>query len=193
MKRIIPAFILIFALLFCLPACQGDNSNQKVFDLLNGYAAVSLDSYAIRMTVTSPNGYQTNTLYTVTTESGERSVSYRTEELGGFNLDGELTAPDSYVTVSEGTLPALQSSYIAYDLPTFQFSSKTLKNFAVEKTSYPYVFTAELISAEKFMGRELDGTNVAVSGVYVAGGLSQVSLSYETENGNTVTLTYLYN
>ncbi len=193
MKRTILAAILIFSLLICLPACQSADSNQKVYDLLTGYASVSPDSYAIETTVTSPNGYKTTTLYTVTTVSGVRTVSVRTEKLNGFIVDGEIAAPESYVTVTEGTLSPEESAKEAYALPRFRFNADSLKNFSVNSKTYPYTFTAEITSEERFMARSIYGTNFTLSGVYLAGALSRVSVSYQTENGNTVTVSYLYN
>ena len=110
MKRTILAVILIFALLICLPACTTTDSNQKVYDLLTGYAAINPDSYRIEVTVTGPNGYKATTLYTVTTDNGVRTVATREEKLNGFIVDGEITAPESYVTVTEGTLSPEESA-----------------------------------------------------------------------------------
>lgn len=193
MKRTFFAIILVFALLICLPACTTTDSNQKVYDLLTGYAAVRLDSYCIEVTVTGPNGYKATTLYTVTTDNGVRTVATREEKLNGFIVDGEITAPESYVTVTEGTLSPEESAKEAYALPRFRFSADSLKDFSVDSKTYPYTFTAEITSEERFMARSIYGTNFTLSGVYVAGGLSRVSVSYVTENGNTVTVSYLYN
>lgn len=193
MKRTIFAIILVFALLICLPACTTTDSNQKIYDLLTGYANVTPDSYRIEMTVTSPEGNKVTTLYNVTTENGARAVSYRSEKLNSFILGDNITAPNSYVTVTEGVLDATESAKDAYGLPAFQFSGTVLKDFEVNKATLPYLFTAEVTSAEDFMGRDLGSGSITLEGEYSSGGLIRVSVSYVTENGNTVTVSYLYN
>lgn len=196
MKRIICSLVLVFSLLLCLPACTDtpaeivDNTTYQMF---NAFIA-EVPSYVIELNVTSPKGSQVNEKYEVTVADNEKTVIYRIEKLNPITLDGNnISIPDEYVSVMEGTDCLTAENASKYALPVFHFSDETVENLTLDVSGFPYRFTADVVDAEAFMGAMINGTNIKVEGEYVAGAFYYVILSYTSINGNTVTVTYTYN
>lgn len=193
MKRSIIALTLIALFILCLPACDSAADNGRIFETLNGYAQADTQNYTIEMTVSAPDGTKTTEKYTVTTADGVRTVEYEITTLNSFTVNGNtITAPDAFSTVTKGTLDAEESAKEAYDLPKFNFSNETLRNFVHKDGIPPFTFSGEVISTGTFMGKLISGTEITMEGSYTIGALEVVTLSYKILSGNTVTVTYTY-
>ncbi len=191
MKRTIIALILAFTILLCLPACT-PSAGQDIYAQLNGFKNTA-SKYTISICVTSPSGNRVNETYSVTVAGTAQTVDYRIEEINTITVDGDnITVPESYVTVTEGTLHATADSQSPYSIPAFQFSDTTLKNFKADSSGYPRSFSADVVNAKDFMGRELNGNDIKISGSFREGSFTEVIISYKTADGNTVTVTYSF-
>ncbi len=193
MKRIIISLILVFSFIICLPACSLLSGNAEIYEKFNNFSS-NVNKYTIEIQVTSPNGNMVNETYQVIVEGTTRTVNYLIEKINTITVDGNnITVPEDYIDVTEGTAQETVGSQDAYALPTFKFSDLALKNFERDTTSFPYKFSADVISTKSFMGVDLDANDITLTGAYLVTNFSYITLSYTTENGNTVTVTYTYN
>ena len=193
MKRAIIALILVLSVLVCLPACGQTSAGQDIYTQLNGFSNTA-NSYTIQICVTSPAGNKVTETYAVTVAGTTQTVDYRIEEINPITVDGNsITVPESYVTVTEGTLHATADSQSPYAVPSFKFSDSVLKNFTAAASGYPRSFSADVVNAKDFMGRELNGSDITISGSFTASSFEEIVVAYKTASGNTVTVTYSFN
>lgn len=192
MKRTILSLILAFSFVICLFGCASSSEHQEIYDRFNGFSK-EVAKYSIEICVKSPSGNKVTETYDVTVEGTSRTVDYRIEKLNTITVDGDkITVPEDYVSVSQGTLHTAAESQDTYALPAFQFSDRALENFKRDTGSFPYQFSADVISIKDFMGIDLDATNITLSGGYLASNFSYITIAYTTANGNSVTVTYTY-
>ncbi len=187
MKRTIVSLMLILSFIICLSACAPSNENG-VYDRFNGFSN-SLGKYTIEICTNSPSGNKVTETYDVTVEGASRTVNYRIERINTITVDGDkITVPEDSVTTDEGTLHTAVGGQDTYALPAFKFSDSALKNFKNDTAT----FSADVVSAKEFMGVDLDGADIQLTGHYLDTGFTYVTLSYTTESGNKVTVTYTY-
>ena len=191
MKRTILSLMLVFSLIICLCGCVSSD-NQEIYDRFNGFSK-DVSKYSIEICVTSPSGNKVTETYDVTVEGASRTVNYRIEKLNTITVDGdEITVPEDYVSVSQGTLHSAAEGQDTYALPNFQFSDRALENFKRNTASFPYSFSADVVSLKDFMGIDLNATDITLTGGYLISNFSYITVAYATANGNTVTVTYTY-
>lgn len=194
MKKIIVALFLILSLVICLPAC---NENQTVaenpkFEGFNAMFRQSFSNYVIEITTQSANDYSVSEKYTVTTdENGERSVAYRIEQLNAFEIgENGVIIPNDYKSVSEGVYDSSKSANTRFNVPAFKFSYTCLsKSDVIIGNSY----STEITSLQKFMGVDIAVTNARVNLYYTGNTVKSIEISYVTDAGNNVVLTYTFN
>lgn len=187
MKRTIISLMLILSFVICLCACAPSNEND-VYDLFNGFSN-NLNKYTIEICVNSPSGNKVTETYDVTVEGTSRTVNYRIEKLNTITVDGDkITVPENSVTTDEGTLHTAVGGQDTYALPAFKFSDSALKNFQKNGET----FSADVVSAKEFMGVDLNSADIKLSGRFLDTGFAYVVLSYTTESGNSITVTYTY-
>lgn len=197
MKRIIISLILICALMFCLPACTVVPTNPAVdaatYALLNNLLPENSNRYNIGIYITCANGDRIGESYTATTVDGVRTVEYFIERINSISMDGDtIELPDGYKSVSYGTYDAQTSARAAYDMPKFNFSPEAFENATLSTDMVVLTFKADVISTEAFMGVDLQATDISVAVKYNSTTIEQVTLSYKTENGNTVSVIYTF-
>ena len=204
MKKIYIALLIILSFVICLSACDDisgtttsstsptipdDAKLVKFVDMFNR----DFDIYTISISSSSPNGDTVNKEYVVVAiEDGTRTVSYRIETINGFVIDGdEIKVPDEYKTVTEGKYNELASSLSMFDVPNFDFSLNSLE------TDYLYTeseFNGSIKSLESFMGLVEAGTTEEKLQIkYSDDIVESISISYISDNGNSVVITYTFN
>ena len=193
MKRTL-ALLLLLATLLSLAACGNTNSAENaVLAQLNDYAAERYENYTVQIVTANRSGGKVTEKYTVTVTDGVRNVLARTEKINGFVIDGDtITAPDEYITVTENTFTVLESETVEFGLPGFRFTKDSLSNIKIDTDSYPYVLSADVISTAALMQDDIDGSDIKLEAEYVTGSLYSIEISYVSENGNQVTVTYTF-
>ena len=194
MKTKILSVLCVIAAVLSLCACGQQNAAEDaLLRELNGYASERYDSYTIKIETADRNGGKVTELHSITVNNGLRYVESRFEEINSFTIDGDtVTAPEEYMTVRETTSTVNESESTAFGLPIFQLDRDSLKNIKIDKDSYPYVLTADVISTASLMQNSIDGTNFKIEIEYVTGSLYSLQLRYKTDNGNNVTVTYTF-
>ena len=189
MKRIILALLVIFSLVIALPSCElssGTASNPE-FDWLNTLCARSFSNYTIDISVESEDGVKVTEHYDVKIVDGVKNINYRIERLSAFDIvDGEIVLPNDYMSVVEGSITTTEED--EYALPTFNFSYDCLKSDVVISNT----LKAKITSLSKFMGVDFEATDAKVIAVYSSYTVESVSITYTSESGNVVTITYTY-
>ncbi len=187
MKRIILVFLVIFSLVIALPSCEFETETpNSEFEWLNTLCNRNYSSYTIDVTVESENGETINEHYDVEIIDGVKYVTYKVERLSGFEINGgEIALPGEYIKVTEGSFTTEDDQYA---LPTFNFSYKCLKSDVVVANT----LKAKITSLSQFMGVDMDVTDAKVLATYSSSSVESVAISYVTESGNTVTVTYTY-
>ena len=167
-------------------------SGQSIYEQLNGFSNTA-NSYTIQICVTSPAGNKVTETYAVTVNGAEQTIDYRIEEINTITVNGDsITVPENYATVTEGTLHATADSQSPYSIPSFKFSDSVLKNFTAAASGYPRSFSADVVNAKDFMGRELNGRDITISGSFTASSCEEIVVAYKTASGNTVTVSYSF-
>ena len=200
MKRIIIISLLIMSMLLCLPSCDlfgGDKPIEEnpEFAKLNALFESNFENYTITVDTTSPDGHELNDKYVVTTVNGTKSVNYRTETLNSFVIDGNIISmPNGYKTVNEGTCNATEinaSSNKSFDInvPKFQFSYKYINN----DTIIPGRVVAKVKSLDGFMGLNIQPKEAKFALQYSDNAPVSMQITYVTQSGNTVVITYTFN
>lgn len=187
MKRILIAIILVLSLAICLPACN--TKNNVDYSKFNEMFSRSYNNYKITVSSTSASGNNVTNEYMVATVNGERRVNYRTEILNQFTVDGDvIELPQEYKTVEQGTYDKTISASSKFDVPSFNFSKNTLKNFNVSTSE----FSADITSLSEFMGSNVEATNakflLSFSGVHP----DSIEISYITAENVSVVITYIF-
>lgn len=193
MKRILIALILVLSLVICLPSCKPEVNIEENpdFATYNEMLNKDFDNYTIDISITSANGDTVNEKYIVTTSDGMRSVTYRIERINQFTVNGdEITIPDGYVSVEEGTYDSNDSLAAKFNVPKFNFSYTCLSDSDV---TIGNTYSTAVTSLEKFMGLTISATNGSVKLNFDDGAAKSIAVSYVTELENTVIITYTFN
>lgn len=204
MKRILFSLLLIFSMVICLPSCKDNKVEENPeFAKFNAMFEASFENYTITVETTSKNGQVINDEYVVTTVDGVKAVAYRVEVLNTFAFEGEtITAPDGYKTVYEGTCEADKftptsaiipstsaSSFMNFDVPKFKFSYNYIDNDMI----VPGIFMGKITSLNGFMGLNVESSEANFALEYGANAPVSMQVTYVTEKGNTVVITYAFN
>lgn len=186
MKNTLKILVLVLVLVICLASCD---NNQAHLDTINGLLQNGYESYSLTVIVES-DIHKVTEEYTVRTENGEKSVDYRIEEINSFEItDDGITAPDEYITVKEGTLSASEIYSTDFSVPSFNFSTGSLKNIGYNNG----VLTANVISLSSFMGLAENATNANIAVSFNEQAIEYIMICYTSEAGNNVTITYAFN
>lgn len=184
MKRIIIVLILL-SLTICLPACS-EKENPE-FARFNEMFDGSFETYKITVSSTSVSGQTVNNEYMITTMDGERRVSYKTEKLNEFIVDGDvIEIPTEYMTYEEGTYDAERSASSEFDIPDFNFSITCLSNPSISQNE----LSADITSLSDFMGIDVDAKTASCTVSYSGAYVNSIEISYVTEESVTVVITY---
>lgn len=189
MKKIILALFVIFSLVIALPSCNfGVDDSNPDFDLLNDLCNKDFSSYTIKVAIEYANGGALNEQYDVTVVEGVKNVNYKVERFSGFDTNGDsISVPGNYVTTTEGTLTSSEAD--EYALPEFNFSYKTLgSDMVVGRT-----LKANIVSLKGFAGIDMSISNGSVKVEYTSSAVNNVAITFDTDSGNTVTVTYIFN
>ena len=184
MKRILLVLLLIFSMVICLPSCNENIEENPEFAKLNAL-----------LTNTSAHVVIVNDKYVVTTANGTKLVSYRTETLNSFVIEGDVVSlPNGYKTVNEGTCNSAEinaSSNKSFDInvPKFQFSYKYINN----DTIIPGRVVAKVKSLNGFMGLNIQVKEAKFALQYSDDAPVSMQITYVTQSGNTVIITYTFN
>lgn len=188
MKRITLALLLTFALILSLASCV-ENEGNKDLEKLNELAA-SLDAnYVLTISVESESGNEANKEYTVSTENGTTAVHAKFETINSFSVNGDdITAPDSYTTVTERNLTSEEVANGRFNLPAFNFSSSNLSNIVIVNGT----LSAKVASIKNLMGTTLDASNIKLTVKYSNTAIQSIVINYTTSQNDTVTLSYTF-
>ena len=189
MKRIFIALFLVLSLVICLPACNPTIDENLEFAKFNQMFANGFENYTITVSTTSLTGDMLNNNYVVTTVNGERKVAYKTEKLNGFTIENGVITSEGYKSVSEGVYNAVESASASFDVPKFDFSNKWINNHVIASDS----FDAKIMNITSFMGLDVKASNASFHLSYSENGVESMKVTYVTETGNTVVITYTFN
>jgi len=188
MKRITIALLLTFALLISLSSCHNSEKNETLIKL-NELSEKLENSYTLNICTVSEDGHEVNTNYTVTDKNGVISVNAKIETVNTFDIDGDtITAPDSYVTVTERELTDEEIKDGNFILPKFSFSSNNLSSIAIINGT----LDAKVSSLKALTGIMLDASNARLTVKYTDEAISIIIINFVTSQNNTVTLTYTF-
>ena len=198
MKRFLLVMLLVLSLVICLPSCVNDKPQQTPsieenpdFATYNAMFDKDFSSYVISMSITSINDDVINETYRVNTVDGVRSVEYRIERLNQFVIDGELiTAPDGYISVTEGVYDATESSAARFDVPDFNFSYACLGESEITVLNS---YSNDILSLEQFMGLDVTATDASLNLSFQNNEVKSISISYVSAEESTVVITYTFN
>ena len=189
MKRIIIAIILLISLVICLPSCNGVKENPE-FAKFNEMFDTTFENYKITISTSSKNGMSVTNEYVVTTLNGQRQVSYKTETLNQFIVNGNsIEIPESYVTVEQGTYDATTSASSSFDVPKFNFSYKCIKSDIMISNT----FSADITSLNDFMGLDVNSTDAEFTVLYSEKSPESIEISYVTDEDVTIVILYSFN
>ncbi len=205
MKRILLCLLLIFSMVIFLPSCKDNTIEENPeFAKFNTMFDMAFSNYTITVDTTSKNGCVINDKYVIATVDGVKTVSYRVEVLNTFNLDDEaITVPDSYKSVYEGTCEAdkltpasaiipstsASASFMNFDVPKFKFSYNYIDNDMI----IPGKFMGKITSLDGFMGLNVEASESSFTLEYGVNAPISMQVTYVTNNGNTVVITYTFN
>ena len=187
MKKIILILFVIFSLVIALPSCGNENESHPEFDWLNSLCNRNYDSYTIDIVIESSNGDKIEELYDIDITDGVKNVSYKIERISTFETqDGEIVIPSDYINVTEGSFTTDNEN--EYALPSFDFSYNSLQSDIIIANT----LRAKIISLDKFIGIDMNATDAKVVAEYTAISVKNVAISFVTESGNTITVTYIF-
>ena len=196
MKRIITLFAILLISLLCFASCNNTNESttevetDETFIKLNELIDVADNNYNLNIIVQSKNGMKTTYSYKVRETGGTKTVHQTTEVINSFIIsNGTIKAPSSYSTVTEKNLTAAEIKFGNYDLPSFNFSSKTLGSY----TELGTIFESSIKSLKNFTGINIAGTNATVKVIYTYTAISKITVTYTSLEGSAVTLEYVLN
>ena len=187
MKKIILILLVIFSLVIALPSCDNEIESHPEFDWLNSLCNRNYSSYTINIVTKSPNGDKIEELYDIDITDGVKNVAYKVERFSTFDTqNGQIVIPGDYINVTEGSFTTDNES--EYALPSFDFSYNSLQSDIIIANT----LRAKIISLDKFIGIDMNATDAKVVAEYTAISVKNVAISFVTESGNTVTVTYIF-
>ncbi|MBO5938596.1 MAG: hypothetical protein J6Q82_03755 [Clostridia bacterium] len=215
MKKIAIVLIVLSMLLMCMTACSGsgdpeptptltptqtpppDDTNPPItptiYDLLD--SLVDKDYSTIEIDIVTTTGFAELYSNYVLTQS---NVVYSIEKLNLLPSDGNITdLPSNYKTtvtgyalIENGQIVELSGdkdvTLPSYDelKGDFNFDETNFKNAVVGTNS----FEADVISASKFYGADVDLSNLKVRVEYTETSFTQITISYSTTNATVQTI-----
>ena len=185
MKNTLKVLVIVLTIIICLASC---NNNQAQLDTINGLLNNGIEAYTLSVIVESET-HKVTEEYSIRTENGEKTVDYRIEEINSFEItDDGIVAPDEYITVKEGTLSADEVYTTDFDIPSFDFSTKSLKKIGFENGA----LTATVTSLNSFMGLFESANDATVTVSFTEMAIEYITVCYTSEAGNSVTITYTF-
>ena len=196
MKRILIVLLLILSMMICLPACKNNKIEENPeFAKFNTMFEAAFENYTITVDTTSPDGHELNDKYTVSTVNGNKTVTYSIETLNLFDISGDaISVPNGYKNVQAGTCDATEFNNVTnkslnLDVPKFQFSYKYINSDMI----IPGRVVAKINSLNGFMGLNVEVKEAKLALQYTADVPVSMQITYVTQNGNTVVITYTFN
>ena len=192
--------ILILSLVAVLISCGGMNSdnntdkgNNSFYDDLNRFSSLRYEKVNLYINL-SGNGAVLNSYF----ELSDDKIVYSVEKLNRFPTDGDITniSPD-YKTIYSGTASVANGVIVKMDdndiiLPeytelsgSFNFKQEYFTNIVNENGK----FTADVISASGFLGRDVAVENMKCSVEYNEDSFVKIVLNY-LDGGVQVTSVY---
>lgn len=183
MKNTIKALVLVLTFVICLSSCVTETltaAEQKLATLAEIIGA-DHDSYTISVEVKGADSHVVTSTYNVRTENGVKVADYRTEKINSFVIDnGTVTVPDSYMSVTEGTLSGND-----VPVPKFDFSGDSVKDILDANG----IVSGSITSFESFCG---DSTLSFKKGKFVISytdeSVNYLKVYITTGEGDSVTL-----
>ncbi len=200
MKRIVSILTVICVLCLALSSCDflgGSSSCDRLNDLMDGGVYSSM---TLKTSITSSDGTKLNGEYVFVETDEGTNVRYSVEQLSSFDLDGEISAPDSYKTVLCGSVTlsggavvkqegdSLSIDYKEIKYPHFTFDSDNMTDIV----DNPGSFSASVKSFSKFFGATIAGSDLRVSVFYTDISITDITVTYTSNFGSAVVLKYEY-
>ena len=204
MKKILTAIILILVIALSFTSCDKikEEAGNPTFDLLNELVKAEFANYSIDVSLTDKSSHTLNESYTVATdENGLKTITYTVERLNKFNLNGSVTAPNSYKSELSGTAVVDGENLIKQDgddvgvdfseiaIPKFNFADDVLDNVIIGDDA----LIADVTNQEQFLGFTLTSEAVQIKVEFSETAISSVTLTFVTSNGNDATVVYTFN
>lgn len=193
-KKIVFTAIALALTLVLLAACGGgyNSTLQQITKLLKvDYSEITLNV----TTVTSD--YTLNGIYTLTFEGDKTTIVYSYDKLNDLSLDGNNA--DSYVTKVSGRAVVENGVIVegnkAEQLPEeINYNGITFKQAFFENyTMTGATFEADVKVPKGFTGNNsLVCSNMHVTVMYSKVALSKIAITYVSEKGSDVNITYLF-
>lgn len=189
MKKIIASIILIFSMIICLASCGSSAEIDAARNKLDSLSSAEREEYTITVTVESEEDTITES-YFVKNRDGKMSVEYKIEKLNAFVPNGDgFTIPEEYMTVSKGTFTDAELAERDFSVPSFDFKSNALQDCALGSGGQ---FSAKITSVNAFAGKDLTQNPAELVVIYDDDMIHMVKISYESDSGNVVTVTYQF-
>lgn len=192
-KKLILAVIALTLTLTLLTACNGyDATLQDITRLLKvDYSKITLN------VTTTTSGVILEGIYTLTFEENATVIDYSFDKLNELSMDGDNA--NSYIDRVSGSARVkdgvVVDGNVAEQLPQeIYFSGLTFKQAFFENyTMTGAMFEADVKNPKAFMSNiNLECTDMHVTVLYSKASLSKIAITYLSENGSDVSITYLF-
>ena len=201
-KRIILlfAFLTVVALLFAACSNPGVNDYQKIKDLLKvNYSKVTV------VVTTQTSTLELNGSFTLTKNGNSTNIDYKFERVNSFEVgsDGSIAdANGDFIVVEEGTVTVSNGQIVDGDenvdipfdelnISGFSFKQAFFKNAKLNGAK----LEADVVNAQQFTGNaalNCKDMHVVVVRNTKADTLTSIELTYTSENGAAVKISYLF-
>ena len=193
-KKIVFAIIALSLAVVLLAACGGGYKStlQQITKLLKvDYSEITLN------VTTTTNDIALNGNYTLTFEDDRTIIDYSYDKLNDLSLDGNNA--DSYLTRVSGRAVVENGVVVegntAEQLPEeVNYSGISFKQaFFANYKMTGATFEADVRVPKGFTGNtSLECSNMHVTVMYSKVALSKIAITYVSENGSNVSMTYLF-
>ena len=192
-KLVFSVIVLVIVCALCLTACNNYSSQlQDIQALLK----VSYSEITLNVTTTA-SGIELKGIYTLTFEDDKTIVNYSFDRLNDLSLDGDNA--DTYLTKVTGTVEVVDGEIVNGDtsvtLPDdIDFHGMSFKQaFFKNCTMTGAKFDADVVNTKGFTGyKNFVCTDMHVTVVYNKKALSKIAITYVSEEGSDVSITYLF-
>ena len=192
-KKILLSVIVLVLVLVCLTACNKNTSTlQDMTDLLK----VNYSKITLHVTTTASN-VELKGVYTFTFEKDKTTVEYSFEKLNELSLEGGNA--DEYISTVTGKAVVQNGNIVEGDTSVTLPQEVTLERISFKQAFFTNQkvtsnrFEADVKYPKGFTGNSnLECSNMHVKVLHRKDSLSQIAITYDTQSGSNVNITYVF-
>ena len=201
-KRIILLFALLTVVALLFAACSNPSVNdfQKINDLLKvSYSKVTV------VVNTKTDDFELNGNFTLTDNGNSTIIDYKYDRINSFEVgsDGNIADADSeFIVTEEGTVEVRNGKIIDDgEIVDFPFDELNISGFSFKQAFFKNAklngakLEADVVNAQQFTGNaalNCKDMHVVVVRNTKADTLTSIELTYTSENGAAVKISYLF-